>query len=289
MSLATKQTQQGVPRIWKAPTSKARWLWLVGCVVFYAAILAWYLHAIKTQQFPGPDSDPLRLFGIMALVLALATAGYSLRRRFMRGLPGKVQDWLWMHTWIGITTILLALLHENFTFVTHDFCQPGCLTDSYWGASALLALIVLVLSGIVGRLLDRWQTHVIARDASANGVGIVRALEERILELEYTIERLCAGKSEPFKQYCLQALGQHAPAQPPSLIASEHTDFQRASETLELHANLTRSLRRQQRARLILRTWRSLHMVLATVALIVILYHGIMELLSNVFHIIQPL
>ncbi|HLI89351.1 MAG TPA: hypothetical protein VKV37_11735 [Ktedonobacteraceae bacterium] len=288
MSLATKQTQQDVPRIWKAPTSKARWLWLAGCIVFYAAILVWYLQAIRTQQFPGPSSDPLRLFGIMALVLVLATAGYTLRRRFMRGLPGKVQDWLWMHTWVGITTILLALLHENFTYITPASCQPGCLTDSYWAASALFALILLVLSGIVGRLLDRWQTHVIARDASANGVGIVRALEERILELEYTVERLCAGKSEPFKQYCLQALDQQAPAQPPALPPTEHADFQRASETLALHAGLARSLHRQRRARLILRTWRTIHMVLATLALIVILYHGIMELLTNVFHILQP-
>jgi cytochrome b561 len=222
-------------------------------------------------------------------VLVLATAGYTLRRRFMRGLPGKVQDWLWMHTWVGITTILLVLLHENFTYTTPATCQPGCLTDSYWAASALYALILLVLSGIVGRLLDRWQTHVIARDASANGVGIVRALEEHILELEYTVERLCAGKSEPFKQYCLQALDRGAPAQPPALPPAEHADFQRASETLEQHASLVRSLHRQRRARLILRTWRTLHMILATLAVIVILYHGTMELLTNVFHILQPM
>jgi cytochrome b561 len=298
MSLATKQSQSAqlhpLRRIWKAPTSKARLLWLAGSILLYGGIFLWYLYALRTQQFPAPINDPLRLFGIVAFVLVLGTAAYSLRRRFMRGLPGKVQNWLWMHTWVGITTILIALLHENFAFITHDFCQgPSCLTDTYWGASALFALILLVISGIVGRLLDMWQAHMIARDASANGIGIIRALEERILELEYTVERLCAGKSEPFKQYCLQALGQEGkqqgmPEQMPPLAPSERGDFQRAHDTLSERAILVQSLRQQQRARLIIRTWRSVHMVLACLALIVILYHGVMELLANVFHLITP-
>ncbi len=298
MSLATKQSQSAqlhtLRRIWKAPTSKARLLWLAGSILLYGGIFLWYLYALRTQQCPAPINDPLRLFGIVAFVLVLGTAAYSLRRRFVRGLPGKVQNWLWMHTWVGITTILIALLHENFAFITHDFCQgPGCLTDTYWGASALFALILLVISGIVGRLLDMWQAHMISRDASANGIGIIRALEERILELEYTVERLCAGKSEPFKQYCLQALGQGGkqsgmPEQMPPLAPTEHSDFQRAHDTLTERATLVQSLRRQQRARRIIRTWRSVHMVLACLALIIILYHGVMELLANVFHLITP-
>src|SRR5581483_1243619 len=114
----------------------------------------------KTQQFPGPLNDPLRLFGILSFVLVLGTATYELRRRFARGLPGKVQDWLWMHMWVGIAAILIALMHENYTYITHDFCQnAGCLTDAEAGGGALLALIVLVLSGIFGRWLDIWQTH----------------------------------------------------------------------------------------------------------------------------------
>src|SRR5439155_1158531 len=155
--------------------------------------LAAYLITIKTQPFPGPLNDPLRSFGILAFLLVLATATYSLRRRFARGLPGMARDWLWMHTWIGITAVLIALLHENYTHILHDYCQNvNCLTQSYWGTSALLALIFLVLSGIFGRLLDSWQARVIARDASINAVGSARALEESILELEYTVERLSA-------------------------------------------------------------------------------------------------
>ena len=288
MSLATESSTpthtQG--RIWRVPISNARWYWLGASIVLYVVILAWYLFAIRTQRFPAPINDPFRLFGIISFVLVLSTGAYTLRRRFARGLPGKVQDWLWMHIWIGIITILIALLHENFIGITNNFCQNlTCFTDANWGLSALFALLFLVVSGIVGRLLDIWQTHIIASDASSNGVGIPRALEERILELEYAVERLCAGKSEAFKHYCMQAIEGASSAVPP-LAPNEQADFHRAYETLQTRLGLVQSLQRQQRARQIMRVWRSVHMVLASLALLIILYHGVMELLSNVFHVI---
>jgi hypothetical protein len=294
MLIATKQPQEtqqhAMRRIWNAPTSKSRWLWLAAALALYIGIFVWYNYAVRTQQFPGPINDPFRLFGIIATVMVLSTAAYSLRRRFARGLPGKVQGWLWMHTWVGIATILIAFMHENYIFITHEYCQNlGCLTDTYWAGSALFSLIVLVMSGIVGRLLDVWQAHTIARDASTNGIGIMRALEERILELEYTIERLCAGKSEPFKQYCLQAMNIRASAKAlPALAQGERADFERAYETLTQRTQLQQSLQRQVQARRVIRAWRSAHMVIAWSALLIILYHSVMELLTNVLHVITP-
>ncbi len=297
MSLAVKQSQvpqqptpqRSLRRIWRAPASKAKWFWLAGSVLFYGAIYAWFYMSVKAQGGADPNNDPFRLFGITAYVLVLGTAAYSLRRRFARGLPGKVQSWLWMHTWIGIITILIAFLHENYVFVANGFVQRLTdLTDMYWAGGALFALIFLVISGVTGRLLDLWQTRLIAHEASTNGVGIVRALEERILELEYTVERLCAGKSEPFKEYCLRALSSTTVQQKmPAVSSNERLDFQRAYETLTRRVGLVHSCQRQQRARLIIRAWRSIHIVLACIALIVISYHAVMELLTSVFHIVR--
>jgi hypothetical protein len=296
MALATKSSSPQVRttrRIWKAPITRAWWLWLLFSIFLYGGIYAWYLFAIRTQQFPGPLNDPLRSFGILAFVLVLGTASYSLRRRFARGLPGMVRNWLWMHTWIGILAILIALLHENYAHILHDYCSNiSCFTDSYWGTSALFALLFLVLSGIIGRLLDVWQAHVIAQEASTNNVGIVQALEERILELEYTVERLCAGKSEPFKQYCMQVLDSPESKREGAaldvihlLARGEEVDFQRADDTLITRTHLVQSLRRQKRARFIISTWRSIHIVLACLALLIITYHAVMELLTNVLHV----
>jgi hypothetical protein len=295
MSLATNKSslsprQASARRVWNVPESRAKWRWLAFSALLFLVVLIWYLYAAATQPFPGPFNDPFRLFGIIAFCLILGTAAYSLRRRFARNLPGKVQDWLWMHIWLGITAILIALLHENFLHILHNYCQNlSCFSEGYAGTSALLALILLVASGIIGRLLDAWQARVIAQDASANGAGIARALEERLLALEYTVERLCAGKSEPFQAYCMAAL-EHGSLTDGSDIQhsvppQERADFQRACEALLTHASLSQSLHRQRRARAIMHTWRIVHMTLASLALLVILYHALMEMSTSVLHL----
>jgi hypothetical protein len=292
MALAT-QSPNSPPirtprRIWHAPASPARWLWLAIALLLCTGMILLYILALTTQPFPGPFNDPLRSFGLVAFALVLCTASYSLRRRFVRSLPGKVQNWLWMHTWLGGSAILIALLHENFTHILHDACQnAGCLTNAYGGTGALFALFVLVLSGVAGRLLDRWQARSIARDASSNGAGIAQAIEERLLEQEYTIERLCAGKSEEFQRYCFLSLEQ-SQVNPslPALPPHEQADFQRAHRALLAHIRLSQSLEHQKRARHLMRTWRIVHIVLAVLSLLVIAFHAIMELLSSVFHVL---
>jgi len=292
MALATRaprsqQQPDSSKRIWRAPTAPASWLWLLSATLLVGIIGSIYLIALRTQAFPDPLNDPLRSFGIIAFFLVLATASYSLRRRFARGLPGKVQNWLWMHTWLGIAALIIALFHENFRNVLYAYCANGsCLTSAYGGTPALFSLALLVLSGITGRLIDSWQAQSIASSASTNGVGIVRAIEERLLELEYIIERLSAGKSEVFKQYCLQALEQTRVLPSPSgLSSAEHTDFTRAQETLQSYALLAQSLHHQQRARRLIRAWRRVHIILAILALLIITFHAGMETLTKVLHI----
>jgi hypothetical protein len=72
----------------------------------------------------------------------------------------------------------------------------------------------------------------------------------------------------------------------PELKVYEAADFQSAVETLQQRRRLVRSLQRQTSARQAIRTWRTIHIILATLAVVVILYHGTLELLSNVFHLI---
>lgn len=312
MALATKPptSQQRPSRaIWKSPTSRARWLWLIVSVVLYGIIFAIYFPLVRADSEVAPKNNTLLLiFGIVAFLMVLAATAFSLRSRFMRGLPGKAQDWLWMHTWVAIAAAFVAMLHSNYAHILRDqlFNVIFCADDAYCGGTAIFALILLVISGIVGRLLDRRQAGIISKEASTNKVGIARAVKERILELEYIVERLSAGKSEAFKQYCIQAVdGESIPGtsfadtflkQPPlsplqqlplpALKPNEQADFQRAHETLTERSHLVQSLRRQERARITMRTWRYVHIVIACLALFVITFHSIMELLSYVLRVI---
>jgi hypothetical protein len=291
MALATKPTlqeqQRTKRRIWKTPGSKFNWICLAISLMMYGGVYAWYLNARKTQAYVGPDTDPLRLFGIVAFCLVLLVTSYTLRRRFARRLPGKVQGWLWAHTWFGIISILIAFLHENYANILHDFYFTRMrFTEADGGTSALYALLLLVISGIVGRLLDTWQAHTIAAEANSNGVGIVQAVRERLLELDLTVERLSAGKSPAFKTFCSEALRNKTslPSMVPALAPNELQDFERAYEVFTQRVQLVGSLKRQMRARFIIRAWRYVHIPLACLALLIIGYHGISELWMMLIH-----
>ncbi len=267
-------------RIWKTPGSIFNWIFLASALFLLGCIALLYRSAVATQQYPGPSNDPFREFGIVTFVLVLLVAAYTLRRRFVRTLPGKVQNWLWLHIWFGAASIFIACLHDNFQNITRDFSfMRERFTEAAFGTSALYALLLLVLSGVIGRLLDIWQARVIAHEANTNGSGIARAVEERLHELALAIERLSAGKSGPFKQYCARALQTDTPPGPlPALHRSEAGDFQRVGALLDERARLIRSLHRQQRAHLVIRAWRFIHVPLACAALLIISYHSLFEL-----------
>ena len=291
MSLATKsrlqEQQRTIQRIWKTPGSKFNLICLGVSLIVYVYIYLVYLNALKTQPYAGPYSDPLRLFGIVAFCLVLIVAAYTLRRRFMRALPGKVQNWLWLHTWFGVLAILIAFLHENYLNILRDLQFTHMrFTEGQAGTSALYALLLLVISGIAGRLLDAWQARVIAKEANSNGVGIIQVVQERLHELELTVERLSAGKSQTFKTFCSEALRSNTslPAMLPVLTPKELKDFERVYEVLAQRADLARSLQRQKRARLIIRLWRYVHIPLACLALVIISYHSFTELLKMLIH-----
>lgn len=277
-------------RLWRVPRSKAWWLSLLAAMLLYGLILIYWAKTGSFSDKPGTGSLPR--FGIIAFFLLPVPLAYTLRRRFFRALPGKAQDWLWVHNWAGITILLTILLHANFYDVLRGYCySPACLSSYYGGPIALDGLFLLVISGITGRLLDWRLARAIANEASSNGVGIVETLQERLHELELTVERLFAGKTEPFKQYYRLALALHKDtALPyPSLPPWEQADFQIALEMLKRRARLKQSLQRQQHARVLMWRWRTVHRALACVALGAIGLHLgwlALHVLGGYFHLL---
>jgi hypothetical protein len=284
MALAEKaaNSQQSRRRLWKKPKTRAKWYWLIFSVVLYGGVTFWYYSALKTNQYPYPSIAPFWIFGVISFSLVVLVAAYSLRRRFIRVLPGRVEDWLWLHTWLGIISILIAFQHEayldffgNFRFTFSDFIRAGL------GVTALYGLILLVVSGIVGRLLDVWQARVISYEASKNGVGIIQSVEERLHGQNLLLERLSAGKSSAFKQFCTRALNSRRVPPLPSqsqFAPQELEDLQRFYGVLALRLRLKRSLQRQRRAHFIIRGWRFIHISLACVALLFISIHSLFEI-----------
>jgi hypothetical protein len=170
-------------------------------------------------------------------------------------------------------------MHDNFQNITHDISFLSTrFTEAAYGTTALYGLLTLVLTGVIGRLLDLWQARIIAHEADTNGAGIARSVEERLRELSLALERLSAGKSAQFKQSVAQALQTSFVSPPAALAPAEVRDFEHVRTMLGEHTRLNCSLQRQQRAHLIIRVWRFVHIPLACVAVAIILYHSLFEL-----------
>src|SRR5215472_13962605 len=141
-------SQQVTRRIWKTPGSKWNWLFLASSALILGVVFVIYREAVATQPYPGPYNDPFRQFGIVSFILVLLVAAYTLRRRFVRRLPGKVHSWLWLHIWFGVVSLFIAFMHENYQNITHDFSfLASRFTEAAFGTTALYALLLLVLTG----------------------------------------------------------------------------------------------------------------------------------------------
>src|SRR5258708_10238481 len=112
MALVKKSPVQErtVKGIWKTPGSKMNWLFLALSMPTLGSVYLLYRTAIATQLYPGPYNAPFRQFGIVSFVLVLAVGAYTLRRRFVRSLPGEVQRWLLLRLLVGVINVLSAFI-----------------------------------------------------------------------------------------------------------------------------------------------------------------------------------
>lgn len=270
----TEPTPPPSRRFWHVAVSWAWWLWLIVSLLGALALSLWFVqrmrHVSPTQE---PGTGPMSIFGWVALLLMFVVTAYTLRRRYMRGLPGQMQNWLWMHIAVGTVTGLATILHANFDHVLSDFClTPSCLLSGDAGPLSGYALLAVVVSGLFGRLLDRWQARIMTWEASTNGVGIAQAVEVRLQEVAMLIERLAAGKSEVFQQYC-HALCTRFPKVQPLVSPTEQETLQQVGQLGATWARLSGSLHRQQRARTLMYWWRVIHIALAVVAILLVCLH----------------
>ena len=98
-----------------------------------------------------PSSAWGMTYGGAAVGLMLGVMAYGVRRRAPRYGPGSARGWLQFHVYGGVLFLVLVLMHTAFR------APRGVLGWALW----LLAIYV-VLSGLVGLLLQRWLPRVLS-------------------------------------------------------------------------------------------------------------------------------
>lgn len=166
---------------------------LVG--VAAAALLGWH----RRSALPSPEFGSGYALGIVGVAMMAVLMIYPLRKRLPSATwMGSVGAWFRIHMFLGLLGPLVILYHARFTWASTN------------GGVALLALSVVVASGLFGRFLyvhihrgysqrklevrdlfEELQVSRLLLDADGNAghlvVGYLRNLERRALERRPTL------------------------------------------------------------------------------------------------------
>lgn len=253
-----------------------QWLWLVfGALT--ALVTAAFALAVDGGWLTDYAYFPAILrgytltglfFGVASVAFVLLTFLYSLRKRSLQErMPvGTMAGWLWGHVYLGLLSVIMALVHAGYGSVGFE---PSL------GKALLFLLIVLVVSGLIWRVL---YSAVPPKAASEVGHYSLSASRTRAAAQAVEIEKLSAGRSAPLRQM-VEWLNQVTASDPEVAHASHAIPPDEQPLIPELvrltrgrHQMLARE-RRQGRYRKLLQGMRILHVPLSLLFLLLLPLH----------------
>ncbi len=287
-----KRGERGYPRFFFYPTGA--WVFgFISTLVIVGAGGAFYVWYDR----PGADTFPGSPVGLLYAVIAtvffiLAAAGFTLRRRSRKRAMGQLNASLHWHVFLAIIALAFAFFHALGHFAAIS------------GTYALVGLLALSLSGMVGRVLDRVLPRMITAEVDA----VLTAQGD--------------DRGETLSQELQAIITQHSLAVPPRQPADRHVPIAPTGEALNVPWDLAyisleptqqeldrdaphyrfipdrksalsrndvlmlpaekpmaemrkmqRAMSREQQYRRLIRLWRATHITLAIVAVGLIIYH----------------
>lgn len=284
-----QEGERGYPRLFFYPTS----VWALAFIITLltigggAAFYMWYNH-------PGADTFPGSPVGLIYAVIStiffiLAAAGYALRRRSRKRAVGQLNASLNWHIFLAIIALAFAFFHAlgNFAAIS--------------GTYALIGLLALALSGMIGRWLDRVLPRMITAEVDAaltaqgedRGESLSQELKAIITDHSLAVPPRQSSAGGARAQNALnvpwdlayisleptqQELDRDAPHY--RFIPDRKSNLSRidvfmppAEKPMAEMRRIQRSMSREQFYRRLIRLWRSVHITLAIIAVGLIIYH----------------
>lgn len=263
------------PRISMAPRTSQRSGWTgkrlaapgIALLASVSAVALYWLYLHSSDISPDSAAGYGFAIGGTAL-LAVVGLGYVARKRLWRHRSGLLHAALKWHIAGGALALLLILMHAAGNF------HPRT------GTYALYALVALVVSGIVGKWLDRIAPRRAAKSALKT---LTQDGEDRLESLVGTLEARPgmgrrgrrsqqdidpASSSWDLAYYDMQA----AHGTIPEMFAVKPTTAPPAAMVSE-SASIRRAIDAERFYLLLIRVWRYLHTALSIVTLGLILWH----------------
>lgn len=267
----------------------------VGILAISFGFFAWSTHVSDDM---GGDSFAGLVFAVASTVfLFLAALALSLRRRAHKQAVGGLNAVLNWHVCFGVIALILVFLHA--------FGNVNPRTGTY----ALYGMIALVISGAIGRILDRLMPHRIAQEVdkvlTPQGEDrietIVRELQARVIQKRQgrsashsEARPAFANRSEPSARQkafpstwdmgyiSLEKMpqqGRRLPGQ--SRVLSDWKREPASAGPLSLQGQVSlaaleevqQAFKRERFFRSVIRSWRVFHITLAVVTVALTLWH----------------
>jgi hypothetical protein len=266
-------------------------------IIAAAGIYVWYS---RTSSDPTPDSIAGYSFAIAGtFFMVLATVSYARYRNMQKHGVSQMNAKLNWHIAFGIVALFLLILH--------CFGNLNPRTGTY----ALYGMIALVISGVVGKMLDHYLPNMITKEASKaltlQGEDRIESLSKEVRStLVYNSQRLngfqvnnrgAARQSAPAPRAAMSStlesswdLAYISTEELPQEIARDSAQYRfvpdRKSAFAEPGAlmpgvkdqmkeikSVQHSMQRERTYRHIIRYWRIFHVILAIVTVGLTLWH----------------
>jgi len=147
-----------------------------GCGIFYV----WYS---TTSPDPAADSTVGLVYAVLGTILmVLAAIMFSLRRRARRRAVGQLHAALDWHICFGVAALAILFMHSFGNFNPRS------------GTYALYAMIALVISGAIGKLLDMLLPRMIAAEANK---ALTAQGEDRLQNITKQLESIVTHNTQP--------------------------------------------------------------------------------------------
>jgi len=273
--------------------------WTAALLALAAGIGLAYLY-LQYQRANDVSPDSMYGYGFAiagTTLLLLVGAGYALRKRLGRRWPGRLHTFLAWHMMGGLLGLALILMHAAGNFNPRS------------GTYALYGLIGIVISGVIGRMLDRFAPRL-AANAALEAVSATG--EERLDDLEEEMEAMAddeRARREALRQPVVRGvpwdlayydLDPEVEQIPTLLSQGVRSDTgpildlrqlsgplyarrirqlappdnrQATGDLMRQAAGLQRVLRREQFYLQLVRVWRRVHTLVSLVALGLLLWH----------------
>ena len=155
---------------------------LLVSLVIIASSIGFFIWCSSVSDDRGGDSFVGLVFAFTSTIfLLLAAVAFSLRRRRRKRSLGELNSVLNWHVCFGIIALVMVFLHAGGNF------------NPRTGTYALFGMIALVISGIVGRVLDRLIPRLITQEANKAQTG---QGEDRIESISRKLQAVALKKSQ---------------------------------------------------------------------------------------------